>query len=68
MPTATICHQPFELAARRQAAALGYPGLPIVLVPQPQPSDGRAAFQKRAEEALPDILKAVTKPAPEAAK
>ena len=38
-PTITICHAPFERAARHHAAVLGLPDLPLLIEPAPKGSN-----------------------------
>ena len=39
LPTITICHAPFERAARRHATTLGRPDLPLLIEPAPKGSN-----------------------------
>ena len=39
VPTITICHAPFERAARRHAITLGLPDLPLLIEPSPKGSN-----------------------------
>jgi hypothetical protein len=38
-PTITICHAPFERAARHHATVLGLPDLPLLIEPAPKGSN-----------------------------
>ncbi|MBI2907223.1 MAG: hypothetical protein HYX92_06160 [Chloroflexi bacterium] len=67
LPTVTICHDAFEVAARSQAVAMGYAGMPLVAIRQAQPGDDRDAFRDRAEKALPAIVAALADPSPRTA-
>lgn len=52
----------FVVAARTQAAALGYAAVPSVFVPHPIQDRTDAELHALADGALPDILAAVTAP------
>lgn len=61
LPTITICHAPFERAARRHASTLGLPDLPLLIEPSPKGSNLTVDPAGVAERAFDRLLAALTK-------
>lgn len=61
LPTITICHAPFEHAARRHATTLGLPDLPLLVEPSPQGSNLTVDAQGIAARAFERVLASLTK-------
>jgi len=60
IPTATVCHDAFATAARSQATNLGYPDLPLIIIPQEKRTDTPEILRKHADEALQDAIAGLT--------
>lgn len=63
MPTATVCTNEFASLARQTAASLGLPSLPLVVIPHPLSGLDPPQVQAKAEQAVEDIIRALTTPA-----
>jgi hypothetical protein len=59
--TITICHAPFETAARRHAAALGLANLPLLIEPAPKGSNLTVNAPEIAARSLDRVIAALTK-------
>jgi hypothetical protein len=59
----TVCSTAFTTLGRAQASALGYPDLPIAIIPHPFGLRGRDEVRKLAEQCAVDIVKLVSRPA-----
>ncbi len=59
-PTITICHAPFERAARRHASALGLPDLPLLIEPAPTASNLTTDPREVAHKSLDRVIAALT--------
>jgi len=60
---ATLCTEEFGILARDEATGLGYPGLPIVMIPHPLGDRPEAWVREAARSALAEIVGALTSPA-----
>lgn len=60
-PTITICHAPFETAARKHAATLGLPNLPLLIEPAPKGSNLTVNAPEIAAKSLDRVIAALTK-------
>ena len=60
-PTITICHAPFERAARNHAATLGLADLPLLVEPAPSGSNLTTDARAVAQASLDRVLAALTK-------
>jgi hypothetical protein len=60
--TATICSDEFAQLGQAEAAALGMPSLPIVVVPHPVADLKAPEVRSLAETVFPDIVRALTQP------
>jgi hypothetical protein len=60
IPTVTIVTQPFHKPARLNAAAMGAPHLPIVILPHPVGDLTEKDLQELARAAYPKIVSALT--------
>jgi hypothetical protein len=56
----TICTTAFEGLAREEAKNLGMPDLPLAIIRHPIGGESPDVIQQRAEEALPQVLRALT--------
>ena len=54
--TAVICSTPFERLGRTQAAALGVPDLPLLMIPHPVGGLSERQVRSRAESAIPKLI------------
>ena len=54
--TAVICSTPFERLGRTQAAALGVPDLPLLMIPHPLGGLSSAQVRSRADSALAKLV------------
>lgn len=59
-PTITICHAPFERAARRHATAMGLPDLPLLIEPAPEGSNLTNDARAIAARSLDRVLASLT--------
>ncbi|MBI3964546.1 MAG: hypothetical protein HY329_02840 [Chloroflexi bacterium] len=64
VPTVTFVTEPFETAARAQAAARGYPDLPLIIVPHEFTWEAREQIERKIEVVLPDVVRQLTQQAP----
>jgi hypothetical protein len=60
-PTITICHAPFETAARKHAATLGLANLPLLIEPAPKGSNLTKNAPELAARSLDRVIAALTK-------
>ncbi|MBI2917978.1 MAG: hypothetical protein HYY01_08280 [Chloroflexi bacterium] len=60
---ATVCTEEFGALARDEAAGLGYPGLPIVLIPHPLGDRPKEWTKDTAHKAVEEIVHVLTSPA-----
>jgi hypothetical protein len=60
VPTVTICTDAFVGLAREEAKNLGMPDLPLVIIKHPIGGESTAVIDQRAEEALPQVVAALT--------
>jgi hypothetical protein len=61
LPTITICHAPFETAARRHATTLGLPNLPLLIEPAPKGSNLTANATELAVRAFDRVIASLTR-------
>jgi hypothetical protein len=61
LPTITICHAPFETAARRHAATLGLPNLPLLIEPAPKGSNLTVNAAEIAARAFDRVIASLTR-------
>ena len=61
LPTITICHAPFETAARKHAATLGVPNLPLLIEPAPQGSNLTVNAPEMALTSFDKVIAALTR-------
>jgi len=59
--TITICHAPFETAARRHATTLGLANLPLLIEPAPKGSNLTVNAPEIAAQSLDRVIAALTK-------
>lgn len=59
--TITICHAPFETAARRHATTLGLANLPLLIEPPPKGSNLTVNAPEIAARSLDRVIAALTK-------
>ena len=59
-PTLTICHAPFERAARHHAATLGLADLPLLVEPSPKGSNLTTDAHEVAAKSLERVLASLT--------
>lgn len=64
MATAVLCSERFVPLAKAEAAALGLPGLPIIVVDHPIGGQEPDVVARRAQQALPQLIAAVTTGSP----
>jgi hypothetical protein len=62
VPTATVCTNEFTSLARQTATSLGLPSLPLVIIPHPLSGLNPPQVQAKAEQAVEDIIRALTTP------
>jgi len=60
-PTITICHAPFETAARKHAATLGLANLPLLIEPAPKGSNFTVDAPALAARSLDRVVAALTR-------
>ena len=60
-PTITICHAPFETAARKHAVTLGLANLPLLIEPAPKGSNLTNNAPELAARSLDRVIAALTK-------
>lgn len=60
-PTITICHAPFETAARKHAATLGLANLPLLVEPAPKGSNLTVDAPEIAARSLDRVIAALTR-------
>ena len=60
-PTITICHAPFETAARKHAATLGLANLPLLIEPAPKGSNLTVDAPEIAARSLDRVIAALTR-------
>jgi hypothetical protein len=60
-PTITICHAPFETAARKHAATLGLANLPLLIEPAPKGSNLTVDAPEMAARSFDRVVAALTK-------
>ena len=60
-PTITICHAPFETAARKHAVTLGLANLPLLIEPAPKGSNLTKNAPELAARSLDRVIAALTK-------
>ncbi|MBI3966340.1 MAG: hypothetical protein HY329_11970 [Chloroflexi bacterium] len=58
--TAVLCSTPFVAMAKAEAAALGLPDLPIIVVDHPLGGQPPDVVEVRADQAISRLLEAVT--------
>jgi hypothetical protein len=56
----TICTDAFEALAREEAKNLGMPDLPLAIIRHPIGGESTGVIHRRAEEAAPSVLRALT--------
>jgi hypothetical protein len=61
LPTITICHAPFETAARRHATTLGLPNLPLLIELAPKGSNLTANATELAVRAFDRVIASLTR-------
>ena len=61
VPTATVVTEPFHKPARVTAASMGFPKLPLVVLPHPVGDLAEADIKDMAEAAYPKILTALSR-------
>jgi hypothetical protein len=61
LPTITICHAPFETAARQHATTLGLPNLPLLIEPAPKGSNLTTNAPEVAARAFDRVIASLTK-------
>ena len=61
LPTITICHAPFETAARKHANTLGLPNLPLLIEPAPKGSNLTVNAGELAAKNFDRVIAALTK-------
>jgi hypothetical protein len=61
LPTITICHAPFETAARKHAGTLGLPNLPLLIEPAPKGSNLTVNAPEMALAAFDKVIAALTR-------
>jgi hypothetical protein len=61
LPTITICHAPFERAARRHATTLGLPDLPLLIELAPKGSNFTVNAADLAAKLFERVLASLTK-------
>jgi len=61
LPTITICHAPFETAARRHATTLGLPNLPLLIEPAPKGSNLTTNAAELAARAFDRVIASLTR-------
>jgi hypothetical protein len=59
-PTITICHAPFEHAARQHAATIGLADLPLLVEPAPKGSNLTVDAREIALKSLERVLASLT--------
>lgn len=59
-PTVTIAYDVFESAARAQASALGYPDLPLLVVPAPTGGNQTANPREEARQVWDLVVSGLT--------
>lgn len=59
-PTITICHAPFETAARKHAATLGLANLPLLIEPAPKGSNLTVNAGEIAARSFDRVVAALT--------
>ena len=59
-PTITICHAPFETAARKHAATLGLANLPLLIEPAPRGSNLTVNAGEIAARSFDRVVAALT--------
>jgi hypothetical protein len=59
IPTVTFVTEPFVPAARATAAALGMPGLPLVVIPHDYLVEGAASVVAKVTAVLDDVVAAL---------
>ncbi len=57
--SAVICSDPFRNLAKTQAQVLGVPELPLVMIPHPLGGLSLQEVQKRADVAIPQIVRLI---------
>lgn len=62
VPTVTVVTSQFESLAKSAARSLGYPDLPMVVVPHPFETLPDDEILRTAEQKLPELIEKVTKP------
>ncbi len=60
LPTVTICWERFEGAARAQADALGFPQLPLAVIPETRRGETREDLRRKAEAVLDSVIGSLT--------
>ncbi|HXG17072.1 MAG TPA: hypothetical protein VNK50_12550 [Calidithermus sp.] len=65
IPTVIFTAQPFVDDARRTAAHLGLPGLPLAVVPLPFTNQPAEAIQAMVDQAVEQVVAGLTQPVPE---
>jgi hypothetical protein len=61
LPTITICHAPFETAARKHATTLGVPNLPLLIEPAPRGSNLTVNAPEMALTSFDRVIAALTR-------
>lgn len=61
LPTITICHVPFEHAARQHATTLGLPDLPLLIEPAPKGSNLTVDAARIAAQTFDRVIASLTK-------
>jgi len=59
IPSVTVVTEPFEVAARATARALGMPDLPLVVIPHDYLSESEGAIEGKVELVIDDLLAAL---------
>lgn len=65
MPTATVCTTEFAPLAQAEARSLGMRSLPLIVIPHPMGDLNPEEVCRRADAALDEIVRALTRPARE---
>lgn len=62
IPTVMVSQDVFEAASKAQARVLGMPDLPLVIAPQPRPSDTPEKLERDVEDAFKSAVAGLTRP------
>src|SRR5262249_33868549 len=60
VPTVTICTEAFIGLAREESKNLGMPDLPLAIIKHPIGGESRAVIHQRADDAVAQVIRALT--------